>query len=83
MISTVSPGFGMPVRRKPSIAVTNGTPIPAVCFPGQISGFSTSASASTARWVAWVPLRRMPRSPDEPNTSRPIQSAGPSITTPA
>jgi hypothetical protein len=27
--STVSPCFGMPARRKPSIAVTKGTPIPA------------------------------------------------------
>ena len=39
-------------------------------------GFSTTASASTTRCVAWVPSRRMPRSPDEPNTSRPIQPCG-------
>src|SRR5229473_2008194 len=73
----------VPARRKPSIAVTKGTPIPAASSQDRLFGFSTTASASTARCVAWVPSRRMPRSPDEPNTSRPIQSAGPSITIPA
>ena len=29
MTSTVSPAFGIPARRRPSIAVTNGTPMPA------------------------------------------------------
>ena len=72
MTSTVSPGFGMPARRKPSIAVTKGTPMPAASSQEMLFGFSTTASASTARCVAWVPSRRMPRSPEEPNTSRPI-----------
>ena len=71
--STVSPALGMPARRKPSIAVTKGTPMPAASSHEMLSGFSTTASASTTRCVAWVPSRRMPRSPDEPNTSRPIQ----------
>ena len=81
--STVSPGFGMPARRSPSIAVTKGTPIPAASSHEMFLGFSTTASVSTTRCVAWVPSRRIPRSPEEPNTSRPIQSVGPSITIPA
>src|SRR6202022_1511741 len=76
--STVSSLFGIPARRKPSIAVTKGTPIPAASSHDRFFGFSTTASTSTARCVAWVPSRRIPRSPEEPNTSRPIEPAGPS-----
>ena len=52
-------------------------------FPRKILGLFDQRLGLDIRCVAWVPSRRMPRSPDEPNTSRPTQSAGPSITTPA
>src|SRR5262245_25330170 len=36
MMSTVSPRFGMPERRKPSMAATNGTPMPAASIERDI-----------------------------------------------
>src|SRR6266702_4798728 len=46
---TVSPLFGTPARRKPSIAVTKGTPMPAASSQDTAFGFSTTASASMTR----------------------------------
>ena len=39
--------------------------------------------AGTTSHSAWVPSRRMPSSPPEPQTSLPTSSAGPSTTVPA
>ena len=60
-----------------------GTPMPAASGMEMPAGFVRQASASTTRCVACVPSRRMPRSPEVPNTSRPMSSRGPSITVPA
>jgi hypothetical protein len=55
MTSTVSPALGMPARRKPSMAVTKGTPMPAASSNEMLAGFSTAALASITGCVAWVP----------------------------
>src|SRR3954463_5757468 len=53
------------------------------CSIERFAGFALRAARGSLSRSACEPLREMPMSPPEPQTSRPFHSGGPSITTPA